>query len=132
MTDLWNRLTTRARDLAHARPESAGLLGFYAQLLGAQAEIYSRFSGSRSWTPSGVLSQDDAMLRSMLPTLLAVVEANGPPELAQEAQRLSGATQTESADLLAAYWHAPTDVQFFAKALFQPYFRALIQVGKRP
>jgi FdhE protein len=132
MTDLWKRLTTRATELAAARPESAGLLGFYAQLLSAQAAIHSELAGSRNFTPTGVLSSDSEMLRSMLPSLLSVVAANGPPELAEEARRLSAATQAETDELLADYWHSPTDVQFFAKALFQPYFRALVEAGKRP
>jgi FdhE protein len=72
------------------------------------------------------------MLRSSLPTLLEVVAANGPPELAEEARRLSTASQHDTDGLLTEYWHSPSDVQFFAKALFQPYFRALVEAGKRP
>jgi FdhE protein len=132
MTEFWNRLTTRAKELATARPESAALLGFYAQLLSAQAKIHAQLAGSRSWTPSGVLSQDSAMLRSMLPTLLEVVAASGSPELAEEARRLSASAQSETDELLARYWREPSDVQFFAKALFQPYFRVLDEAGKRP
>ena len=68
----------------------------------------------------------------MLPTMLDVVEANGPAPLAEQAQSLGRASEAEIDEMLLEYWGAPTDVHFFPKALLQPYARWLFETGAKP
>ena len=132
MNESWDTLINRAKELASERTESAELLKFYAKLLGAQKEIYDQLRSREDWLPSGDLAEDLSVIQSTLPTLLEAVQTSGPALLAEEAQRLGPASETEIAQMLLEYWRAPTDLHFFAKALLQPYALWLAQSRVKP
>lgn len=132
MEEFWDTLIERAKELASKRSETAELLTFYAELLGAQKHISQHLRSREGWLPSGVLAQDLDIFRIMLPTLLEVVEANGPAALVDGAGHLMQASGAEIDEMLLAYWCTPTDVQFFAKAFLQPYARRLAEIGAKP
>ena len=132
MTDLWDKFTIRAKELAAAHAEASELLLFYARLLEAQGRIYEELANAQGWLPSGVLSQDIETVRSQLPILLTTVKEVGPPKLAVEADHLMSAPQSVLDEVLVNYWFTPSDVQFFGKAVFQPYLRRLFEIGTKP
>jgi len=49
-----------------------------------------------------------------------------------EAADLRGRREAAIDDLLAACWRVPSDRQFFAKAVLQPYARRLAEAGSAP
>jgi formate dehydrogenase accessory protein FdhE len=128
----WDTRIQRAEHLA-ARSEAAReLLTFYGKLLRAQKAVYDYLCSRKEWLPSGVLEEDLAVARAAVPGLLHTVQANGPQELADEAQELLRAGEGELDGVLIEQWRAPSDVQFFAKAFLQPYARWLAESGARP
>ncbi|MDQ3804996.1 MAG: formate dehydrogenase accessory protein FdhE [Acidobacteriota bacterium] len=128
----WDKRIQRAEHLA-ARGEAAReLLTFYGKLLRAQKAVYDYLCSRKEWLPSGVLEEDLAVARAAAPELLQAVKANGPPELAEEAQELLRAGEEELDGVLIEQWRAPSDVQFFAKTFLQPYARWLAESGARP
>src|SRR5262249_14470389 len=129
MSVTWNTLIERAETLAAQRSDVAELLHFYARLLAAQKSVYESIRG---WRPSGRLDQDLPELRKALRPLLDTVAEYGPTLLSGEARRLSQASVTETDETLMAYWHSPTDNQFFAKAFLQPYACRLAELGCKP
>jgi FdhE protein len=62
----------------------------------------------------------------------SAVETHGPASLAAEAHKLSEATGEAIDEMLLNYWRNPLDVQFFAKAILQPYARWLVESGATP
>lgn len=105
------------------------MLGFYATLLRVQQEVYESLRRRQGWLPSGRLEQDLPALRAMMPRLLAAVESRGPAALARQAENLRQAGEDEIDLMLLAYWRAPSDLQFFAKAFLQPYAQWLAETG---
>ncbi len=132
MKETWDNRIRRAELLAGEKRESKELLTFYAALLRCQKEIHENLRSRKSWLPSGALEQDLAVLRVMLPSLLKMVESNGPDPLAREARRLLEEGEAEQVEMLVAYWRNPSDVQFFAKAFLQPYASWLSEAGVKP
>jgi FdhE protein len=132
MNDFWQTLIDRAQSLASKRGETAELLAFYGKLLGAQQHIYEHLRNHTGWRPTGRLTEDLYVVRLRLPLLLEVVEQSGPAALAEQARHLKQARQSEMDEMLLAYWAAPTDTQFFAKAFLQPYAYRLAEIGARP
>jgi formate dehydrogenase accessory protein FdhE len=132
MKKFWDTLIDRATELAAKGSETADLLTFYAKLLAAQKSIYNYLRSRREWLPTGALSLDLAVVRSTLPLLLDAVEAYGPVQLAEQARSLRLAKEAEIDEMLMEYWAAPSDIQFFAKALLQPYARWLAESGAKP
>jgi FdhE protein len=98
----------------------------------AQKAVCEYLRSRRGWLPTGVLEEDAPVLRAMLPALLRAVETNGPPPLVEEARALASACDVEIDDLLLTQWREPSDEQFFAKALLQPYARWLAESGAEP
>jgi formate dehydrogenase accessory protein FdhE len=131
MSTFWNKQIDRADYLAGESSGSKELLTFYAHLLRAQAAIYNLFRSRKNWLPSGDLETDLPVIQSSMTMLLESVARYGPASLASEAQVL----KTEP-DLIAAtlseYWRDPTDTQFFAKALLQPYALWLAETRTTP
>lgn len=68
----------------------------------------------------------------MMPQLLKRVAECGPAALASEARSLQQASEQVIDEMLLEYWHAPSDIQFFAKAFLQPYARWLAETGTKP
>ena len=132
MSNFWNKQIERADHLANESSGSKELLTFYAQLLRAQAEFYDSLRSSKDWLPSGDLETDVPAIRSSMTVLLQTVAQHGPPSLAEEAQTLLDAEPPVLPDKLREYWHNPSDTQFFAKALLQPYARWLNETQTTP
>jgi FdhE protein len=132
MNDTWDSRIHRAERLAFERPEANELLTFYAALLRSQKDIYEHLRMRKNWLPSGELARDLPVLLEVMPTMLQMVEANGPDALANQARSLLQATESELTELLIGHWRAPSDTQFFAKAFLQPYASWLHEIGARP
>lgn len=132
MKETWDNRIERAEQLASERSESDELLTFYAALLRAQKEVYEYLRTRKNWLPSGELVRDLSVLRPIMPNLLKAVEGNGPDALALRAASLLKASESELDEMLIEHWRAPSDVQFFAKALLQPYARWLSEIGAKP
>jgi FdhE protein len=132
MSNFWNKQIERADYLANESSGSKELLTFYAQLLRAQAEFYDSLRSRKNWLPSGDLETDLSVVRPFMTALLEIVAQHGPTSLAEEAQMLLTAETDILPDKLLDYWRNPSDTQFFAKALLQPYARWLAQTGTPP
>ena len=105
----------RAKELAEIYPTAASLLSFYRELAEFQEPIFE---------------QADSEARSLVryfPSLLELVSANGPDQLARfGAEHLHDAAAQER--LLLACWQgdAPHDEgRFYARVLLQPYAERL-------
>jgi formate dehydrogenase accessory protein FdhE len=132
MSNFWNKQIERADYLAAEPSGSKELLAFYAQLLRAQEEIYESFRSRRDWLPSGDLELDLGAVQSAMKGLLESVAAHGPESLAEEAQLILAAEPRVMADKLLDYWRSPSDTQFFAKSILQPYTRWLAETQTIP
>lgn len=132
MKESWDTRIQRAEHLAAAGGAANELLAFYGKLLRAQQAAYEYLRGRRGWLPSGLLEEDLEVIREAMPGLLRVVEAGGPPALAEEARLLLGAGGDEIDAMLLEQWREPSDVRFFAKAFLQPYACWLAESGARP
>jgi FdhE protein len=130
MSTFWNKQIERADYLAGESSGSKELLTFYAQLLRAQKEIYE--SLSKNWLLSGDLEKDLPVLRSSITELLDRVARHGPESLASEAQVLLRSEADVLAEELFAYWRSPSDTQFFAKSVLQPYVHWLAETSITP
>jgi len=128
MGDPWDRRIRRAEQLATDNGPAASLLAFYVRLLRSQKRLYESFHQHR---PSGALARDLELIRAAAAILLGDVAEHGPPQLAVEARSLlRGDSSTDEA--LLNYWRAPSDRQFFAKAILQPYAQWLCDEGLTP
>lgn len=125
----WDKQIERAEQLAAQASGSRELLSFYAQLLRAQKEIYEFLRSRKDWLPSGDLERDLPVVREALPRLLKTVETYGPEPLATEAHALMQVSHEVVDEMLISHWLSPSDIQFFAKALLQPYGRWLADAG---
>jgi formate dehydrogenase maturation protein FdhE len=124
MTGLWDHRIRRAEQLAALDSPSAPLLTFYARLLGIQREGYQRV---RSESPSGTLKNDLALLLPAWQSMVRAIIDVAPASIAAQAREISRAPDDMLADILLAYWHAPSDRQFFGKVLLQPYAQYLAE-----
>src|SRR5262249_24674358 len=103
------------------RSRRAGLL---AERYPASRQILTFYAGLARWQ-SQVMSTDVDGLRQFFPSLLDLVIRTAPSTLAGTARSLS---PREFDRLVADYWDSPGDfsaLQFFARALFQPYAATL-------
>ena len=132
MTEWWDTQIQRADHLAPKANGSKELLNFYAHLLRAQKDIYEFLRCRKDWLPSGELQSDWTVLLDALPGFLKVIQSHGPASLAAEAQDLSKADPQVLAERLMRYWTSTSDIQFFEKALLQPYLRWVAETGARP
>jgi FdhE protein len=132
MRESWDKRIKRADELASKGDGAKELLVFYGKLLRTQKELYQFYQSRKSWLPSGSLAQDLPVIRIMLPKLLGTIESSGPGVLAAEASSLMRADEAEIDEMMLEYWHAPSDLQFFAKAFLQPYALWLAESGTRP
>lgn len=128
VSDPWSPRVHRAAQLALASSPAQHLVAFYATLLGAQLEVYRALASTPS-TLTGDLPADLSSVRSVLAPVLEAVAAAGPRELAQRALEFRAAPRDALDAELVAYWHSPSDTNFFAKACLQPYARRLVDEG---
>jgi formate dehydrogenase accessory protein FdhE len=131
MISWWDKQIQRADHLIPGANGSKELLTFYAHLLRAQKEIYEFLRGRKACLPSGDLEGDWPVLSEAALQFLKVVESHGPASLAAEAHALSETDPKAFAERLITYWHNPSDIQFFEKALLQPYLRWVNERGGR-
>ena len=127
----WSKQIERADYLAGEASGSKELLVFYARLLRAQEEIYESFRSRRDWLPAGDLESDLTVVQSSMAALLETVVLHGPTSLASEAQVLLAEPEIVAHRLLH-YWRSPSDTQFFAKSILQPYARWLAETRTTP
>lgn len=132
MSNFWKKQIERADYLAAESSGSKELLTFYAQLLRAQEKIYESLRSRREWLPSGDLEADLPAIQSLSNNLLETVAQHGPSSLAAEAQELLAADAGVMAHQLFDYWRNPSDTQFFAKSILQPYAHWLVQTKAAP
>jgi len=132
MHETWWRRVQRAQELSAADNASHSLVVFYATLLRAQADLYDRLQARRGWRPSGALGEDLPVFHAELPAVLRAVATAGPKPLADEARALLDAGIDRLDTTLAAFWEAPSDRQFFAKTIVQPYAEWLAANGVAP
>ena len=103
---MWEQRAQRARVLAERYPASREILIFYAGLAEWQGRV-----------PAEGLNH----LRNVFPSLLDLVARTGPPTLSEAARKLDLAQFDE---LIREYWESPgtfSAMEFFARALLQPY-----------
>lgn len=130
--DAWQRRTKRAEELARQYPFAAEILGFYAEVVRFQKDLYQQLEASSRQT-----NQTQAQLAgppelgplvARFRPFLAMAAKNGPAPLAAVARELDAASDDERLHLLNAFWDrfegsdlpAGPD-QFFARAFLQPY-----------
>lgn len=132
MSGFWNKQIVRADYLAAESSGSKELLTFYAQLLRAQEEIYDSLRSRKNWLPCGDLETDMSVIEPSMAGLLKTVAVHGPASLASETQALLRDESSTMALNLFDYWRNPSDTQFFAKAILQPYARWLAETNTTP
>lgn len=132
MRESWNSRIERATRLADADEAAQPLLTFYSGLLGSQRDIANLVAASGTHRLTGSLAHDLSLLRPALPAFLAAVERGAPEPLAREARTLLSGPDSTREDLLTAAWNSPSDRQFFAKAVLQPYTEMLRNAGVAP
>ena len=132
MTNFWSKQIERADYLAAESSGTKELLTFYAQLLRAQKDVYESLRGRKDWLPSGDLEIDLHAVLSAMNGLLQRVASHGPESLAAEAQELIAAEPDVIAEKLLEYWRNPSDTQFFAKSILQPYTHWLAETRTTP
>ena len=132
MRETWRRRVQRADQLSAADTPSRTLVAFYAALLRAQANVYDQLTTAGSWQPSGNLESDLSALRPQLAKILDAVVTAGSERLANEARRLLTSEPVDVDDVVLRFWRKPSDDQFFAKAIVQPYAQWLAERGVAP
>ena len=119
---MWDRRAQRARTLAERYAASREILTFYAGLADWQGQVGPAPAG-REWR--GAPGEGLAHLRPFYPSLLDLVARTGPPALAATAGELNTAQLDQ---LIHESWQSPGNfsaVEFFARALLQPYAASL-------
>jgi FdhE protein len=129
MKEFWDKQITRAQKLAEQSGGTKELLQFYAQLLESQKDIYESFRSRKDWLPSGDLEKDLPAIYEAAIGLFETVALHGPAALAAEATVWLKAGDRAFDQMLLEYWRNPSDVQFFSKAILQPYARWLKKTG---
>lgn len=129
--DFWQNQIDRATELARTIGGANELLRFYRHLLSAQAQVYE-YCTTQSRSLSGELERDLTILKPAFESMLEIVEAAGPGPLIEQAQTLRGAPNEQIDQMLLAYWHEPSDTEFFAKAFLQPYALFLSSTLSKP
>jgi hypothetical protein len=130
--ETWRRRVQRAADLSAVDTPSHALVVFYTALLRAQSDLYDHLSTRSDWQPCGAVDRDSPRFRPQLALLLRGVANGGPEPLAIEARRLLEAGDRELDEMLRQFWRAPSDRQFFAKAIVQPYAQWLAENSVAP
>jgi FdhE protein len=134
MRETWDRRIQRASDLMRCDDRACSLLTFYTELLALQKQLYERLRARSQWVPTGALDRDCVIVREAAAAcgLLSGIASHAPTRLADEAEWLLAGGKAALDEMLLAYWRRPSDRQFFAKALLQPYGQWLVESGIRP
>ena len=127
MRDSWDDRIHRAETLAARMGAADAMLGFYVCLLRIQKDIYESLRNRRL---TGDFAVDANGEMPFAPKLLAMTIRNGPTALRERAERLQSHTAFE--EIGQAFWHSPSDRDFFGKALVQPYLERLAELRVPP
>lgn len=122
MHQFWEQCVRRAEHLAGDGGPASPLLASYARVLAGQRDVYNSLKDRRL---CGALDRDLGLIVDAGSALVEDVAAHGPGPLAAEARALLAASTI--GDRLLEYWRAPSDREFFPKALLQPYARRLAE-----
>jgi formate dehydrogenase accessory protein FdhE len=132
MPEGWDQRRRRAEQLAGKDEGASSLLAFYAIVLKGQGDI-DRFLDTRSdWRPSGSLESDLAVLGPHVPAFVRAVTEAAPAALASEGHHLLDSPARAREERLLSWWAAPTDRDFFPKAILQPYAQRLADARVAP
>jgi len=131
MRESWDKRIERAKRLALEDEAARQLLTFYAVVLGLQRDIANALTASSSRL-TGSLVLDLDRLRPALLQFLEGIERSGPALLAHEARALLNGPASAYDGLLTVIWSNPSDRQFVAKAVLQPYAETLADSGITP
>ncbi len=132
MRESWDRCIERAAELAVLTEAVRPLLEFYVKLLEQQKHLAFILRARQSEGLTGTPARDIDLLRPGIETLLRAMAAQAPQPLADQAERLLEGSPSAVIDLLVTCWHHPSDRQFFAKAVLQPYARCLAESSVMP
>ena len=132
MLEFWDRQIRRADQLASQASGSKELLSFYAQLLRAQKQIHENLCRRLDQQPIGDIRTDLPAIHSLMNGVLEIAVLHGPTTLAEEAKTLLKSEPAVIDEMLIDYWDNRSDIEFFPKAILQPYLRVMIESGVRP
>lgn len=134
----WTKRIDRATELAERNPWAREVLIFYVRILEFQSVVYE----STQLQDEGAVAikaglrgrlNVDAAARSF-PELVAVVQKNAPPKLAEDAVRLRDSSRDHIREILEHWLATPDPPQdgssFFARVLLQPQAERLAQAGE--
>ena len=124
MRESWQRRIDRASELASRDEATRPLLEVYGRLLTLQRDCYESLDRQAARL-SGSLERDLEMLAPIVPGVLREVAAIGPPRLADAARELIAGGFQAIAPMLLAGWRTPSDEDFFARIILQPYASCL-------
>src|SRR5262245_15353007 len=128
-------LERAVRRIEAIAPKATGtreLLDFYHRVLIVQQDIYGSLGAAKTESISGNPAQDLKLLRPGLRVLLEETRSRGTQYLADSAGALLAATDSDLDEMVLDYWEHPSDIQFFAKAVIQPYALLMSDRGIRP
>jgi len=132
MRESWDRCIERARQLAAGDNAVRPLLLFYADLLDQQKQLETALRAREREGVSGSPARDVDLLKPEINAFLAAIVRSGPELLAEQARSLLDGSTSAVIDLLVTCWRHPSDRQFFAKAVLQPYARWLAGLEVMP
>jgi FdhE protein len=124
----------RAQELSNQHAFASEILGFFIPVARFQIEMREQLGSTnlRTSLSGGVdseLSREElSEFSSRFASFLSVVEANGPPQLAQQSRALRARGTDSWAELLSGAWIArsPSDAEgVLAQAFLQPYAQLL-------
>jgi FdhE protein len=133
----WVRRVNRAEDLAEQYPSAREVLNFYAHILEFQKAVYDGIAALDESAGNGANLRQRLDLNAAarhFPVLLTLVRRTGPAKIAQEAERLQGASDGELREMLLAQVSSlessDREGSFFARVILQPYAESLAQVSE--
>ena len=124
---VWTKRIARAGELAERNPWAKQVLNFYGHVLQFQQSLYGNIDITSAKQPTEDFRQqiDVDGVAGNFPALLALVEREGPPQLAQQASRLREASPKQLGEILRNWLresnHPADGGSFFARVLLQPY-----------
>jgi hypothetical protein len=124
MRDSWQRRIDRASELSSRDESIRPLLDVYGRLLTLQRDCYESLDRQAARL-TGSLERDLAILGPIVPRGLREVAVIGPPRLADAARELIAEGSEAIAAMLLGGWRTPSDEDFFARIILQPYASCL-------
>ena len=121
----WDRRIRRAADLAQRFAFAKEVLAFYGEVLRLQRDIFNSVSHpATNQANDGPirLRLDVVGAARHLPALLALAEKKGTAKLVRQAREVGAASHERQVEMLqTCVAGEPSDADFFARALLQPY-----------